>query len=1037
MKAKELIPLAESFTDHVHWDILALQEGAKDYAVGITQEQGMHVLSGPPGPTGATQLIMNQRIGSRVRKTVSHQHFALAEIGMVPPLILLSLYLPAFSTHGQHSFEDVLDAFQTELKSMQEAHPGSFVLGGADCNTELKPAKGHIGPYVGASDRPQDEDRSHQLLGLLSSAGLTAATSYVDLGPTRYPWEGLQPKQRPSTIDYIFTSSKLKYNIHTTHRPTPDTTTDHQPIGLTAKAPWKSRKDRRRQFEQHLKHQQPNFRRFPSHWQPTNEVAFRLQVRNLTFSSLDEVAPALSELAASQCSYEQAVTAKKQTLMSGANNASDPVVRQAYQVHLRAHRLEQRERRELDKLLAWARGDNWGFSKQIKVPTRMQIPDTINEEPDRGNWGKVLERYVSQLYSCQDTEEAAIHHTLWRIADKATSSTRPPLTCEPNELRDLLKSIPTGKAAGPDGIPSQILKALTMKQIKNLATLFTQLANTPDYRPPTRPELWTLATVILLPKEARAEHLDRYRAIALMCQLQKLFAKWLVINLIPAIDPVISEHQSGYRRGRQASEVLFTVQKMIEIAHEWNQPLVLLKLDLRKAFDTLKQSSILQALEEAQLHPMLTLNIARELVGNYLSPQLYGCSSEKAIPQKRGTKQGSPESGLLFIHTINHALQPLKNKWDQDADGFPLKDGPLNHLIFVDDLILVGTSHAMVARMLQEATQALRVIGLEINPDKTSYLTTTPKASPTLPGNSANQTGLKILGRTFTLGDSTLEDMNRKIATAWGKFNRLRHVLGANTPLQHRLRIFKACVGQSLLWAAETWHVTRRRLQKMRGVELQMMKTLIKRPYFPQDIPDSEKHAQHKAHIRQTLEEHKYIGLDRTWLKKYHGWAGHLGRLDEQRIAKRAMRTQNVSWWKTQQANPEGHRHSKRAGNLSRWEGVLCRHHPCHDRWWEATRDRERWQKSFPEFERRTFGPHCPHNLAPKTPPENPGVSPQEATPQDSERDTQGDGEGARQGHLTRQRGRDDQSRGLHKRTRTPKALEGEGSRAPPKHPRR
>ena len=479
MRAKELIPLAESFTEHAPWDVLALQEGAKDYPDRLCQEQGLYILSGPPGPTGSTQLLLNQRLGSRIRKTIVHQHFLIAEVGMIPPLIVFSLYLPPFSTHGQHSFEDVLETFQTELKYLQDAHPGSFVLGGADCNTELKPAKGLIGPHVGASDRPQDEDRSHLVMGLLSSAGLTAATTYTNLGPTRFPWEGLQPKQKPSVIDYIFTSSRITSHTYQTHRPTPDTTTDHTPIGLLAKAPWKSRKDRRRQFEQHLHHQHTSQKRFPAHWQPTNEVAFRMQVRNLSFRSLEEVAPALSDIAASQCSYAQTTCAKKHSLVKGARNEQDPLVRQAYQVHLRAYRLEQRERRELDKLLAWARGDNWDFSKQTKIPTRIAIPERINDEPDRGSWGKVVEKYVTTLYACHETEEAELHNTLWRIADRAVKTTQPPLQCDPNELRDLLRDMPTGKAAGPDGIPSQILKALTMKQVKALSALFSTLAKHP------------------------------------------------------------------------------------------------------------------------------------------------------------------------------------------------------------------------------------------------------------------------------------------------------------------------------------------------------------------------------------------------------------------------------------------------------------------------------------------------------------------------------------------------------------------------------
>ena len=122
--------------------------------------------------------------------------------------------------------------------------------------------------------------------------------------------------------------------------------------------------------------------------------------------------------------------------------------------------------------------------------------------------------------------------------------------------------------------------------------------------------------------------------------------------------------------------------------------------------------------------------------------------------------------------------------------------------------------------MLNEVKPVLSDGGLDINEAKTAYLTTQPHAAHILPGSNANDKGMKILGRTFTLGDNTPQDMDLKIAAAWGRFNRIRHTLRAYTPLPHRLRIFKSCVGQALLWASESWHLTRRRLQRIRGVEL-------------------------------------------------------------------------------------------------------------------------------------------------------------------------------------------------------------------------
>ena len=48
--------------------------------------------------------------------------------------------------------------------------------------------------------------------------------------------------------------------------------------------------------------------------------------------------------------------------------------------------------------------------------------------------------------------------------------------------------------------------------------------------------------------------------------------------------------------------------------------LTILKVDLRKAFDTIHQSTILQGLLDTPMNPILTFNLARELIGNRISP---------------------------------------------------------------------------------------------------------------------------------------------------------------------------------------------------------------------------------------------------------------------------------------------------------------------------------------------------------------------------------------------------------------------------------
>ena len=75
-----------------------------------------------------------------------------------------------------------------------------------------------------------------------------------------------------------------------------------------------------------------------------------------------------------------------------------------------------------------------------------------------------------------------------------------------------------------------------------------------------------------------------------------------------------------------------------------------------------------------------------------------------------------------------------------------------------------------------------------------------------------------------------LSDMQRCEASAWTKFNRLQRILKASTSLKPRLKIYRVCVVQTMLWAAQTWHFTQRRAQRLRGTERRLLKHMIPLP---------------------------------------------------------------------------------------------------------------------------------------------------------------------------------------------------------------
>ena len=149
-----------------------------------------------------------------------------------------------------------------------------------------------------------------------------------------------------------------------------------------------------------------------------------------------------------------------------------------------------------------------------------------------------------------------------------------------------------------------------------------------------------------------------------------------------------------------------------------------------------------------------------------------------------------------------------------------------------------------------------------------------PNRAECLPGKNENASGITILGRRFRFLDNTDQEMGHRIQLAWARFQKIRHVLKAYSPLRHRLRIYRACIAQTVLWSSQSWHITRKRCQRLRGTEQRMMRTLIPCPEWCINEPPHTKFPQWNDHIARELWRERFRRLDEQWLKSWIGWAG-------------------------------------------------------------------------------------------------------------------------------------------------------------------
>ena len=112
-------------------------------------------------------IVLNPRLGSRLRTYSASEHHVIAQLGMSPPIVIFSIHLPPASL-GLGPFEAAVDAFLTDMNELRDATPGACLLGSGDFNSPLQPQKGIVGKHVGAIDRRGNTDRSDSLAHLLA-----------------------------------------------------------------------------------------------------------------------------------------------------------------------------------------------------------------------------------------------------------------------------------------------------------------------------------------------------------------------------------------------------------------------------------------------------------------------------------------------------------------------------------------------------------------------------------------------------------------------------------------------------------------------------------------------------------------------------------------------------------------------------------------------------------------------------------------------------------------------------------------------------
>jgi hypothetical protein len=304
------------------------------------------------------------------------------------------------------------------------------------------------------------------------------------------------------------------------------------------------------------------------------------------------------------------------------------------------------------------------------------------------------------------------------------------LNC-PIELAEVLNAIQklsSGKAAGVDGIVTEVLKYGGACMHMLVWRLYQQ-----TFSKETIPIDWARGMIFPIYKNEVGNDVRNplsYRGITLLSVVGKVYTTILNQRLSNWAEKhnVLAEEQGGFRPGRGCDDQLFVLTEMIKIQKLDKKKVFACFIDVKKAYDRVWRNGLWHKIHRSGVQGKMW-RVIYNLYETTQSAVLIGRSLTDWFDINVGVRQGDVLSPILFSLFINGIADDIKKRGlgiklvARIGDSWiDVATAEIGILLYADDIVLLAESESELQSMMDIVSTMAREWRFEMNDTKSKVM---------------------------------------------------------------------------------------------------------------------------------------------------------------------------------------------------------------------------------------------------------------------------------------------------------------------------